>query len=85
VIVQQPSEGIIDLSLMAESSGGHPTMTADSVPSSPNALEVLAGLIERVTFHNSETGFGVLQVKVRGMKDLIAGQASVLSALNLWV
>ena len=57
-------------------------MTADSVPSSPNALEVLAGLIERVTFHNSETGFGVLQVKVRGMKDLIAGQARRIQNLD---
>ena len=37
-----------------------------------DGLEPLAGLIERVTFHNSESGFGVLQVKVRGMKDLVA-------------
>ncbi len=43
-------------------------MTADSAPSQPEAL---AGLIERVTFHNEESGFGVLQVKVRGMKDLV--------------
>ena len=34
-------------------------------------LEPLAGLIERVTFHNVESGFGVMQVKVRGMKDLV--------------
>jgi exodeoxyribonuclease V alpha subunit len=33
--------------------------------------EPLAGLIERVTFHNTETGFCVLRVKVRGHQDLV--------------
>jgi exodeoxyribonuclease V alpha subunit len=33
--------------------------------------EPLAGLIERVTFHNTETGFCVLRVKVRGHHDLV--------------
>jgi exodeoxyribonuclease V alpha subunit len=33
--------------------------------------QVLAGLVERVTFHNEENGFCVLRVKVRGQKDLI--------------
>jgi exodeoxyribonuclease V alpha subunit len=28
--------------------------------------EALAGLVERVTFHNTERGFCVLQVKGRG-------------------
>lgn len=28
--------------------------------------EVLAGLIERVTFHNAENGFCVLRIKARG-------------------
>ena len=28
--------------------------------------EALAGLVERVTFHNADTGFCVLRVKVRG-------------------
>ena len=31
--------------------------------------EALAGLVERVTFHNAETGFCVLRVKVRGQRD----------------
>ena len=35
------------------------------------SLEHLNGLIERITFHNAESGFAVLQVKVRGHKDLI--------------
>ena len=34
-------------------------------------VEHLTGLIERVTFHNAETGFAVMQVKVRGMHDLV--------------
>ena len=33
--------------------------------------EVLAGLVERVTFHNPENGFCVLRVKVRGQRDLV--------------
>jgi exodeoxyribonuclease V alpha subunit len=31
--------------------------------------EVLAGLIERVTFHNAENGFCVLRAKARGYRD----------------
>jgi len=30
-----------------------------------NDLEVLAGLVERVTYHNEENGFCVLRVKAR--------------------
>jgi exodeoxyribonuclease V alpha subunit len=32
--------------------------------------EHLAGLVERVTFHNSETGFCVLRLKVKGEREL---------------
>ena len=44
--------------------------------------EVLAGLVERVTFHNEENGFCVLRVKARGQRDLITvlGHAAVISA-----
>src|SRR5690349_5723952 len=44
--------------------------------------EVLAGIVERVTFHNAETGFCVLQVKARGHRDLttIVGHAATISA-----
>ncbi|GBQ27802.1 hypothetical protein AA0472_2504 [Acetobacter estunensis NRIC 0472] len=31
--------------------------------------EALAGLVERVTFHNAENGFCVLRVKVEGSKN----------------
>jgi exodeoxyribonuclease V alpha subunit len=52
--------------------------------SSPEAStqEVLAGLVERVTFHNSETGFCVLGAKARGHRDLVTvvGHAAIISA-----
>jgi exodeoxyribonuclease V alpha subunit len=34
-------------------------------------MEQLAGLVERVTFHNADTGFCVLRLKVKGERDLI--------------
>lgn len=48
--------------------------------------EVLAGLVERVTFHNPETGFCVLRVKARGHRDLVTvvGHAAVITA-GEWV
>src|SRR6202522_4060390 len=47
-----------------------------------SAQEVLAGLVERVTFHNSENGFCVLRAKARGHRDLvtIVGHAATISA-----
>lgn len=44
--------------------------------------EVLAGQVERVTFHNEDNGFCVLQVKARGQRDLITvlGNAAMISA-----
>ena len=44
--------------------------------------EALAGLVERVTFHNPENGFCVLRVKVRGQRDLVTvvGAAAAISA-----
>ena len=46
------------------------------------ATEVLAGLVDRVTFHNSENGFCVLRVKARGQRDAITvvGHAAMISA-----
>ena len=46
------------------------------------AQETLSGLIERVTFHNPETGFCVLKVKVKSHKDLIVvvGACAVVTA-----
>src|SRR6202044_1404966 len=44
--------------------------------------EVLAGLVERVTFHNDENGFCVLRAKARGHRDLVTvvGHAATISA-----
>src|SRR5690349_7053874 len=44
--------------------------------------DALAGLVERVTFHNPETGFCVLRVKVRGQRDLatVVGAAAAIAA-----
>jgi exodeoxyribonuclease V alpha subunit len=44
--------------------------------------EVLAGLVERVTFHNAESGFCVLRAKARGHRDLVTvvGHAATISA-----
>ena len=44
--------------------------------------EVLAGIVERVTFHNAESGFAVLRVKARGHRDLvtIVGHAAAIAA-----
>src|SRR3954462_7330659 len=44
--------------------------------------EALAGTVERVTFHNADTGFAVLKVKARGKRDLITivGHAAAISA-----
>ncbi len=44
--------------------------------------ETLSGLVERVTYHNPESGFCVLRVKARGQRDLVAvvGHAATISA-----
>ena len=48
----------------------------------PSTQEVLAGFVERVTFHNSENGFCVLRAKARGHRDLVTviGHAATISA-----
>jgi hypothetical protein len=46
-----------------------------------NPTEVLAGLVERVTFHNEDNGFCVLRV-ARGKREpiTVVGHAAVISA-----
>src|SRR3954465_7577902 len=48
--------------------------------------EALAGIVERVTYHNAENGFCVLRVKARGQRDLVTvvGHAASISA-GEWV
>src|SRR6476660_4378503 len=56
-----------------------------SLPQS-SSQEVLAGLVERVTFHNTENGFCVLRAKARGHRDLVTviGHAPTISA-GQWI
>src|SRR2546421_8220490 len=44
--------------------------------------EVLAGLVERVTYHNPENGFCVLRAKARGHRELVTlvGHAATIAA-----
>src|ERR1700682_2998080 len=50
--------------------------------SQPSDREVLAGLVERVTYQNADNGFCVIRVKARGHRDLVTadGHAAVISA-----
>src|SRR6516162_9238879 len=47
-----------------------------------SSQEVLAGSVERVTFHNEENGFCVLRTRARGHRELVTvvGQAAAISA-----
>lgn len=57
-----------------------------SAPETQPHREVLAGSVERVTYHNAENGFCVLRVKARGQRDLVTviGHAANVSA-GEWV
>jgi len=48
----------------------------------PDTGEVLAGLVERVTYHNTENGFCVLRARARGHRDAVTvvGHAAAISA-----
>ena len=54
------------------------------MPNQPgaSAQEVLAGLVERVTYHNVENGFCVLRAKARGHRDVVTvvGHAATIAA-----
>ena len=42
-----------------------------TAPGPPPELDRLSGLVERVTYHNGETGFCVLRLKVKGERELV--------------
>ena len=44
--------------------------------------EVLAGLVERVTYHNAENGFCILRARARGHRDVVTvvGHAASIAA-----
>src|ERR1700688_1051128 len=48
----------------------------------PSDREVLAGLVERVTYQNADNGFCVIRVKARSHRDLVTvvGHAAIISA-----
>ena len=58
----------------------HRSRSADEAAAPPR--EQLGGLVERVTFHNADSGFCVLRVKLRGQRDLVTliGQAPLVAA-----
>ena len=70
-----------DTSLTGRDSGQVPKQPAMST-AAREQREGLAGLVERVTFHNPDNGFCVLRVKTRGVRDLITmvGHAAMISA-----
>jgi exodeoxyribonuclease V alpha subunit len=47
-----------------------------------SSQEVLAGFVERITFHKEDNGFCVLRTKARGHRELVTvvGQAAAISA-----
>src|SRR5215472_7682167 len=48
----------------------------------PSDREMLAGLVERVTYHNAESGCCVVRVRVRGRRELVTlvGHAAAIGA-----
>ena len=60
--------------------------SASQAQQESSTREALAGIVERVTFHNAENGFCVLRIKARGHRDLITvvGHAAVIAA-GEWV
>ena len=69
------------------------TRMKDSSPQPCTPSEEIAGLVERVTFFNEESGFAVLRVKVRGQRELVTVLGSLpsvsagewLTAKGWWV
>jgi exodeoxyribonuclease V alpha subunit len=53
-----------------------------NIEPTPSDREILAGLVERVTYQNAENGFCVIRVKARGHRDLVTlvGHAATISA-----
>ena len=64
----------------------------DATPEHAPERGVLAGRVERVTFHNEDTGFRVPRVEARGHRDVVtvvgqaaAGAGDVVQAGGEWV
>jgi exodeoxyribonuclease V alpha subunit len=65
----------------ADANANDPAIRMKPQPES-STQEVLAGLVERVTYHNAENGFCVLRTKARGHRELVTvvGHAAIISA-----
>lgn len=63
-------------------SGFNGRMASMKQPAEAVTQEVLAGVVERVTFHNVDRGFCGLRLKARGHRDLVPviGYAATISA-----
>jgi exodeoxyribonuclease V alpha subunit len=63
----------------------HPVSSSLKQQQDAATREVLAGLIERVTFHSPENGFCVLRINARGHRDLVTavGHAATISARRM--
>jgi exodeoxyribonuclease V alpha subunit len=74
------------LSLEARTAADMKSISAMSASTPETGQEVLAGLVERVTYHSQENGFCVLRLKARGHRELITviGHAAMISA-GEWV
>jgi exodeoxyribonuclease V alpha subunit len=61
---------------------GRSRVSRSELIAEPTSSEVLAGVVERVTFHNAENGFCVLRIKARGHRELVTviGHAAAISA-----
>ena len=71
----------------------HSTGSGAAHPSHAELQDGVAGMVERVTFHNEETGFSVIRVKAAGKRDLVTIIGAVadvsagewITAQGVWV
>jgi hypothetical protein len=77
--LKAPRFGAYLVTVTAEAMTATIGMTAQHQSSSQ---EVLAGLVERVTYHNAENGFCVLRARARGHRDVVTvvGHAASITA-----
>ena len=55
-----------------------------AIPERRPATEEISGLIERVTFHNDDSGFCVLRVKADGQREETTVVGSLPSVTHVW-
>src|SRR4030081_3248676 len=79
--MSQPPPGLRFRARQAHGMSKSPGQTLNPQPES-STQEVLAGLIERVTYHNAENGFCVLRARARGHRDVVTvvGHAATIAA-----